>query len=282
MFDDHGVEVQHLFNPSGAERAALVIGGEADASILGIVSGFRGLVTDDWHFVGTQVQAGDANALACDPALGVESLADVSGLTIAAADGSSSYETFARVMAPEYGLTPDDWSLVNLDVSERLAAVVGGSADCMLQQEPILSIAESQGHVEIVPDGGVMGEFDLNHLVLYVSTSYLDAPGGEEATERFLAALIDAGAFIENDPEAAGAIYAQRMEQEGVPIDDPDLLPVAIEKQGYEVCIGDDFRENLDLWAAIAIDTGDLSEDEVPDWDQSVEWDLNHRVTGGC
>jgi ABC-type nitrate/sulfonate/bicarbonate transport system substrate-binding protein len=285
MFEAHGVDVDHMFNPSGAERASLVIGGEADASILGIVSGFRGVVTGDWHFVATQVQAGNANYLSCDPDLGIQSLADLAGrgLTIAAADGSGTYETFRRIMAPEYGLTDDDWNLVNLDVAERVAAVVGGSADCMLNQEPQTTTAINDGFVEIVEDGGTMGDFDPFHLVLYVSTAFLDQPGGEEATERFLAALVDAGEFIENDPQRAADIYAEFLATNiGIQIDDPDLLPIAIERQEYQVCLDDDFRNFLDVWAEIAVDTGEMDEDAIPDWDEVVRWDLNHRATGGC
>lgn len=282
IFVDNGVNVEHIFNPSGADRAALVIGGSGDASILGVGSGMRGFVNDDWHFVGTMVQAGGANALSCNPELGIESVADLAGqgLGLAAADGSGTYLTFLEIIAPEFGLEPSDWELVNLPTSERLAAVASGSAGCMLNQEPILTQAAEEGLAEIVEDG-IYDAYDLNHQVLYVSTAFLESEGGEEATVRFVKSLHEAADVIAADPAAAAQTYIDLLGERGIDVgDEAELIQIGVEKQGYQICIGDDFRENLQLWAEIQVGLGEL--EEVPDFDQYVEWELNERATGGC
>lgn len=282
LFAENGVNVEHLFNPSGAERASLVVGGSGDASILGVGSGMRGFVNDDWHFVATMVQAGGANALSCDPELGIESVADLAGqgLGLATADGSGTYLTFLHIVAPEFGLEASDWELVNLPTSERLAAVAGGSAGCMLNQEPILTQAADEGLAEIVEDG-VYDAYDPSHQVLYVATSYLESEGGEETTERFIRSIHQATDVIENDPAAAAQTYIDELGERGVDVgDEAELIQIGVEKQGYQICIGDDFRENLERWAEIQVSEGEL--EEIPDFDQYVEWELNERATGGC
>ena len=281
-FEEQGVTVEQVFNPSGAERSALVIGGTADASILGVGSGMRGFVNDDWHFVGTMVQAGGANALACAPDRGIESVADLqgSGMPIATAEGSGTTLTFQHFIAPEFGVTDDDWEIVNLPTSDRLSAVASGAAGCMLNQEPILTQAEDAGLAEIVEDG-VYLPYDPSHQVLYVSTSFLEQEGGEEAVVRFLAALQDAAGWIQENQQEAAQLYIDAMGERGIDVgDEQDVIEIGVEKQGYQVCIGEDFRNQLQAWGEIQVENGELP--DMPNFDEMVEWELNERATGGC
>ena len=73
---------------------------------------------------------------------GITKVADLKGKKIASQVGSTLDNVFKKRIAPEAGLQASDYSIVNVQFSDQVAALAAGSVDAFLGLEPFCAIAE--------------------------------------------------------------------------------------------------------------------------------------------
>ncbi len=76
-----------------------------------------------------------------------KSLADVKGMVFANKKGTSTDFAFQSYVIPAYGLKSSDFPLLSVRATERIAAIISGTAGAAMVGEPQTTIAEQKGLV---------------------------------------------------------------------------------------------------------------------------------------
>lgn len=266
---EHGLALESVQATEGNESATQLLSGDVDIGTMGVSPFLSGAASGDWATFGVAATVGDLNALSCGPDSGVERPEDVNGKTLAYSVGSTTGSIFEFEVAPDIGLSKEDWKVVDLSTEERTAAVVGGSADCMLNTEPYTLLAENEGLVETVMR---YGDYDPMPFLL-VATN--DMAEDEELLADFLFMVQDAAEFTEQNPDRVVEILQDFYADFGLQAPDSAVMEEALSLEGFEVRFPDDFIEYVETWAERAKEADSI--DEVPSsWSETVLFNFNH------
>lgn len=186
-FADQGLTVELVSFASGPSEIAALNNGTIDFAYIG--QGAHSLVISGMAEVVCTQNISDAEAIIVNVNSGIETIADLQGKTIAVLLGTSS-EDMVNVALASVGLSSDDVTMKNYDMSGAITALVGGSVDAICVWEEYRFEA-----LDALGDKGAIlattGDFADVYAPLssWVATSdYIDK--NEETVQSFVNAVV--------------------------------------------------------------------------------------------
>ena len=244
LFEKHGLDISVSNFTSGKQCLDTVVGGGADIATTAEAPVTAAAMAGQPIAFVAGMEYSDLKTVTAATA-GIKTKADLRGKKIAFTAGTGSEVYTARLLKAA-GLTVGDVTLVNLRPQEMLPALVAGSIHAFDTWEPHISNARKalgENAVELDTRGIYSETFNI-----VVTRPYLEA--NPQLVKKFLAALIDAEAWLKANPDAAITTVADAV---GMKRDDlaaiwPDYV--------YRVRIDDRLVETLKIHAAWRLESG--------------------------
>ncbi|MGE0798372.1 MAG: ABC transporter substrate-binding protein [Lautropia sp.] len=144
-FAEAGLDVDAKRFASGTDARNAMIAGSVDVATVGMTPFVLGASIGNLIGVAAVCYAGRTGAVMAKSGAGIGRVADLKGKRIASQVGSTLDNVFKKRIAPEAGLGPADYAIVNVQFSDQVAALAAGSVDAFLGLEPFCAISEHRG-----------------------------------------------------------------------------------------------------------------------------------------
>lgn len=234
FFERNGLDVTVNTGPSGSAMVAFLVGNQVNAAYGAEQAGVSA------HLVDRNVVAvAEGTALLRWISVLGRNLADMDALRgkrVGVARGTGS-ETFWLSVVAKLNLNPADYTIVNVEAPEMVAALERGNIDAFAVWEPWPTRA-----MRAIPNTKVLVNNEAIQVVrnyVYMNRGWAEA--NTEATTRFLRALVQATAFIESNRDQAAQQVARFLRQ------DRGLMAELMTKVGYRMDLTADSVANIQL-----------------------------------
>jgi NitT/TauT family transport system substrate-binding protein len=204
IFEKHGLNVTpQTTSGGGAALLPLVMSGEVQFAYGNVVSLLvareRGLdVQAVTHGSSSPGKHAGTGAILVSPGSAIQDAGDLEGKTVAVNSLSSLTEIMVDAAIERDGGDPAKARLIELPVSDMVAALQGGQVDAITEFEPFVTIAQQTGA------RAVAHVFDLtetNTLIASYFTNGTFAEQNPELVEKFKAAMNEALDYAQNNPD---------------------------------------------------------------------------------
>ena len=203
MFKKHGLDITVSNFTSGKQCLNTVIGGGADiATTAELPTTAAAMAKQSIAFL-ARMEYSDLKTVV-DAKSGIKTPADLKGKKIAFTAGTGS-EVYTMALLKKAGLTKKDVTLINLRPQEMAAALASGSIDAMDSWEPHITNAQKvlgDKVAEIDTKGTYSETFNIVVMKDYLKKNPV-------LMEKFLAAMIEAEAWMKANPDDAITIIAK-------------------------------------------------------------------------
>ncbi|WP_431285814.1 ABC transporter substrate-binding protein [Humitalea sp. 24SJ18S-53] len=196
FFERNGLDVTVNTGPSGSAMVAFLVGNQINSAYGAEQAGVSA------HLVDANVVAvAEGTALLRWISVLARNVPDMDGLKgkrVGVARGTGS-ETFWLSVVAKLNLNPADYTIVNVEAPEMVAALERGNIDAFAVWEPWPTRA-----MRAIPNTRILVSNESIQIVrnfIYMNKGW--AQGNAETTARFLRALIQAQEFIASNPEQA-------------------------------------------------------------------------------
>src|SRR5689334_22614517 len=122
-----------------------MVAGQLDAGTMNITPFIVGAVAGGLTMVGVVSLGGDTVGVVARKGAGIGGIADLKGRRVGISVGSTTGNIFVRTVAPQVGLNPGDYQVVNMRPADQVAALAAGSVDAITSFEPYMTVAETEG-----------------------------------------------------------------------------------------------------------------------------------------
>jgi NitT/TauT family transport system substrate-binding protein len=234
FFQRNGLEVTVNTGPSGSAMIAFLIGNQINSAYGAEQAGVSAHLVDP-----NVVAVAEGTALLrWISVLGrnVENMEALKGKRVGVARGTGS-ETFWLSVVSKLNLNPADYTIVNVEAPEMVAALERGNIDAFAVWEPWPTRA-----MRAIPNTKILLSNDQIQIVRnYVYMNKGWAEGNAEATGRFMRALVQAQEFCESNQAEAAAQVARFLRQ------DRAFVQELMTKVGYRMNLTADSVANIQL-----------------------------------
>jgi NitT/TauT family transport system substrate-binding protein len=202
LFEKHGLDVEINTGPSGSAMVPFLINDQINAAY---GSDFAGVVN---HNVDPKVVAvADGSLLLNWESVVGKNIVNLDGLKgkhVGIAKGTGS-EIFWNGVVQKYRLNPADYTIVDIEAPEMLAAIERGDIDGFAVWEPwpTRTLMNVKGTKVLVGSEGIV----QNRNFVYMNRGWIEK--NRDTAERFMLALCDANDIINNDRPRAAAMVAK-------------------------------------------------------------------------
>jgi NitT/TauT family transport system substrate-binding protein len=234
FFERNGLDVTVNTGPSGSAMVAFLVGNQINSAYGAEQAGVSA------HLVDANVVAvAEGTALLrWISVLGrnVASMDDLKGKRVGVARGTGS-ETFWLSVVSKLNLNPADYTIVNVEAPEMVAALERGNIDAFAVWEPWPTRA-----MRAIPNTRILVSNDTIQIVrnfIYMNKGW--AQGNAETTQRFLRSLIQAQEFIAAEPDQAAQQVSRFLRL------DRALVAELMTKVGYRMDLTADSVGNIQL-----------------------------------
>lgn len=200
IFTRNGLNVTVNTGPSGSAMVAFLVGNQINAAYGAEQAGVSAHLVDP-----NVVAVAEGTALLrWISVLGrnIENMEGLKGKRVGVARGTGS-ETFWLSVVAKLNLNPADYTIINVEAPEMVAALERGNIDAFAVWEPWPTRA-----MRAIPNTRILLSNDQVQIVrnfLYMNKGWAEA--NAEATTRFMRSMVEAQAFIAAQPgEAAGHV----------------------------------------------------------------------------
>jgi len=234
FFERNGLDVTVNTGPSGSAMVAFLIGDQVNAAYGAEQAGVSAHVRDP-----NVVAVAEGTALLrWISVLGrnLENMEALKGKKVGVARGTGS-ETFWLSVVDKLKLNPADYTIVNVEAPEMVAALERGNIDAFAVWEPWPTRA-----MRAIPNTKILVNNESIQIVrnfVYMNKAWAEA--NREATTRFLRALVQATQFIESNRDQAAQQVARFLRQ------DRGLMAELMGKVGYTMNLTADSVGNIQL-----------------------------------
>ena len=207
FFARHGLDVTINTGPSGSAMVAFLVGDQVNSAYGAEQAGVSAHVRDP-----KVVAVAEGTALLRWISVlgrGVESMDQLKGKKVGIARGTGS-EVFWLAVIEKLKLNPADYTIVNVEAPEMVAALERRDIDAFAVWEPWPTRA-----LRAIPGTKILLNNEAVQIVrnfIYMNRGWAEA--NMDTTQRFLRALLEAGAFIDSDREQATAQVARFLRQD--------------------------------------------------------------------
>jgi NitT/TauT family transport system substrate-binding protein len=207
FFERNGLDVTVNTGPSGSAMIAFLVGNQINSAYGAEQAGVSA------HLVDANVVAvAEGTALLrWISVLGrnLASMDELKGKRVGVARGTGS-ETFWLSVVSRLNLNPADYTIVNVEAPEMVAALERGNIDAFAVWEPWPTRA-----MRAIPNTRILVSNQTIQIVrnfVYMNKGWAQA--NADTTQRFLRALVQAQEFIASNPEQAGQQVARFLRQD--------------------------------------------------------------------
>jgi ABC-type nitrate/sulfonate/bicarbonate transport system substrate-binding protein len=234
FFQRNGLDVTVNTGPSGSAMVAFLIGNQIQSAYGAEQAGVSAHLVDP-----AVVAVAEGTALLRWISVlgrGVESMEALKGKRIGVARGTGS-ETFWLSVLDKLKLDAGDYTVVNVEAPEMVAALERGNIDAFAVWEPWPTRA-----MRASPGTRILVNNETIQVVrnyVYMNRGWVEA--NRDTATRFLRALVEATAFIESDRDEAARQVARFLRQ------DRGLVAELMGKVGYRMDLTADSVANIQL-----------------------------------
>jgi ABC-type nitrate/sulfonate/bicarbonate transport system substrate-binding protein len=122
-----------------------MVAGQLNAGTMNPTPFIVGAAASGLTMVGVVSLGGDTVGVMARKGAGISGIADLKGRRIGISVGSTTGNIFVRSVAPQAGLKPGDYQVLNMRPADQVAALAAGSVDAITSFEPYLTVAETEG-----------------------------------------------------------------------------------------------------------------------------------------
>ena len=207
FFERNGLDVTVNTGPSGSAMVAFLIGDQINSAYGAEQAGVSAHIRDP----NVVVVAEGTALLRWISVLGrnLENMEALKGKKVGVARGTGS-ETFWLSVVDKLKLNPADYTIVNVEAPEMVAALERGNIDAFAVWEPWPTRA-----MRAIPNTKILVNNETIQIVrnfVYMNKAWAEA--NREATARFLRALVQATQFIESNRDQAAQQVARFLRQD--------------------------------------------------------------------
>jgi ABC-type nitrate/sulfonate/bicarbonate transport system substrate-binding protein len=166
-----------------------MVAGQLNAGTMNVTPFIVGAAASGLVMVGVVSLGGDTVGVMARKGAGIGGIADLKGRRIGISVGSTTGNIFVRTVAPQAGLRPGDYQVINMRPADQVAALAAGSVDAITSFEPYMTVAETEGiGVTLMRFGAI----DPNPTCLVLAPGLLAEPATVTA---FLKSWLDGVAY---------------------------------------------------------------------------------------
>lgn len=234
FFQRNGLDVTVNTGPSGSAMVAFLIGNQIQGAYGAEQAGVSAHLVD-----AAVVAVAEGTALLRWISVlgrGVESMEALKGKRVGVARGTGS-ETFWLSVLDKLKLDAGDYTVVNVEAPEMVAALERGNIDAFAVWEPWPTRA-----MRAIPGTRILVNNETIQVVrnyVYMNRGWAEA--NRDTATRFLRALVEATSFIETDRDEAARQVARFLRQ------DRGLVAELMGKVGYRMDLTADSVANVQL-----------------------------------
>lgn len=207
LFKKNGLEVHVNTGPSGSAMVAFLVGNQINAAFGAEQAGVTAHGVDP-NVVAVADGVTLTRWLSVVGSKDVPNLEALKGKKIGIARGTGS-ETFWNAVVKAKNLNPADYEIINVEAPEMVAAIERGNIDAFAVWEPW----PTRGMLA-VPGTQIIATNEAiftNHNFIYMNRDWISK--NEEASKRFITALMEATDFIKANPDQAATMVAAFLKQ---------------------------------------------------------------------
>jgi NitT/TauT family transport system substrate-binding protein len=252
FFQRNGLDVTVNTGPSGSAMIAFLVGNQINSAYGAEQAGVSAHLVDP-----NVVAVAEGTALLrWISVLGrnVENMEALKGKRVGVARGTGS-ETFWLSVVSKLNLNPADYTIVNVEAPEMVAALERGNIDAFAVWEPWPTRA-----MRAIPNTKILLSNDQIQIVrnfVYMNKGWAEA--NQDATQRFMRSLIQAQEFIASNGTEAAAQTARFLRQ------DRAFIAELMTKVEYKMNLTPDSVGNIQLAIDQLRGMNRLSRDVTPD-----------------
>lgn len=233
LFKAGGVTTEDKRFSSGVEARNAMIAGSIDVGTVGMTPFVLGAAQGNLVGIAAVCYAGKTAAAMVKAGSGISKVADLKGKKIASQVGSTLDNVFKKKIAPEAGLGEKDYTIVNVQFSDQVAALAAGSVDAFLGLEPFCSISEYKKLAVPLTD---YYKYDIIPNMLAVTSTF--AQKNPETCVAFMRSWLKAVELFQKQPDEVAQVMVGVYRESGydIPIDvvkrilsrlivNPDFIP---------------------------------------------------------
>lgn len=256
IFQRNGLDVTVNTGPSGSAMIAFLVGNQVNAAYGAEQAGVSAHLVDP-----NVVAVAEGTALLRWISVlgrGVESMDALKGKRVGVARGTGS-ETFWLSVVSKLNLNAADYTIVNVEAPEMVAALERGNIDAFAVWEPwpTRALRAIQGTRILLSND----QIQIVRNYVYMNRGWAEA--NAEATQRFMRSMVQAQEFCESSPAEAAQQVARFLRQ------DRAFVAELMQKVGYRMNLTQDSVANIQLAIDQLRGMGRLSKEVTP---QQVIW----------
>jgi ABC-type nitrate/sulfonate/bicarbonate transport system substrate-binding protein len=234
FFERNGLDVTVNTGPSGSAMIAFLIGNQINSAYGAEQAGVSAHVRD-----ANVVAVAEGTALLRWISVlgrGIRTMDELKGKRVGVARGTGS-ETFWLSVVAKLNLNPADYTIVNVEAPEMVAALERGNIDAFAVWEPWPTRAQ-----RAIPNTHILINNEAIQIVRnYVYMNKAWAEQNRPTTERLMRSLIQAQEFIESNRDQAAQQVARFLRQ------DRALVAELMTKVGFRMNLTADSVANIQL-----------------------------------
>lgn len=260
IFEEHGLDVTLEVGQGGAALVPAVVSGEYDfgfsnftSQVVAASQGLPLLSVSPGVFT-TGERGTDNAAVVALPETGVESPADLAGLTVATNTLGNNFVMTVSHAVEQDGGDPNSIQWVEIAWPDMPAAVQRGDVDAGVVVEPFLTFSQDIGAEPVVWN---WVETDPNFLVAGYFTTEGFAEENPEVVERFVAAMDEARAYADENPDEVRRITGTYTE-----LGEDVLERINIPRFGGEFVV-DELQRQADLATSFGVASGPVDVNDM-------------------
>ncbi|MCC7417491.1 MAG: ABC transporter substrate-binding protein [Acidobacteria bacterium] len=263
FFDKHGLDVQLNTGPSGSAMVAFLVQNQVQAVLAAEQAGIQNFNLD--NNVVVAAQAMQMLRYFGVVARNIDSVEGLKGKKIGVSLGSAS-EVFWRAFVEKLNLNPRDYTIVNVDPPEMLAAIQRGNIDAFSAWEPWLTrTTQAVPGTKIVRDNeGIINPRNF----VYINKGW--AAQNPEAAVAFMRALVDATQLLRSNPDEAAKHISTFLKM------DAALTRELIGKVNFDLYLDQSSIDHLKRIEAQLQEGGKLA--KPIDWEKFIYADVFRKV----
>lgn len=240
-----------------------LLGGSLQAGSLGSTPFVVGAAKGKLVAVAVVAYAGATDAVVVKKGSPITSIAALRGKKIATQIGSSTNDIFVSKIAPKYGLSKNDYTLVNTTFQNMYSLLATGQVDAFLGVEPSPALAVEKG------TGSILTTY-LNYdpTPLYLTFTQQFVKSHPQAVVQFLQGWLKVVREFKSNPTEAARLSQSAFGASGVQIS-KSVLESSVNALQINPQFASNTQQYLTSQAQALVKQGSIP--SVPDWSTSVD-----------
>jgi NitT/TauT family transport system substrate-binding protein len=169
----------------------------------------------------------------------LKSPGDFKGTTFANKKGTSTDFAFQSYVLPKYGLQPSDVKLLSVVTTERLSALLSGSAQAAMMGDPQYEIALQKGFIREMES---LCNYDKTRMMHIGNPQTLEQH--PELYEKYFRGWLKAHKLLQENPEKYAAVYTKALQEVGDKAE-YDVILAVVKRLRSEVFVSAEVRAYL-------------------------------------